>query len=52
METRTTPLSHRAHATDEERTTAPAGPGTWAAAVLVCLAAGAGPLIGFWSFAR
>ncbi|MFE7560038.1 hypothetical protein [Kitasatospora sp. NPDC057500] len=30
----------------------PAGPGTWVAAILVCLVAGASPIIGFLSFAR
>nr|BFD96035.1 hypothetical protein KitaXyl93_73950 [Kitasatospora sp. Xyl93] len=30
----------------------PAGPGTWAATILVCLLAGASPIIGFLSFAH
>ncbi|MFB6891536.1 hypothetical protein ACFCX4_19770 [Kitasatospora sp. NPDC056327] len=36
----------------EERTCPPAGPGTWAAAVVICLLAGAGPIIGFLSFSH
>ncbi|GAA1394723.1 hypothetical protein GCM10009639_29180 [Kitasatospora putterlickiae] len=48
METR----SHHHAARSEEHATAPAGLGTWTATVLVCLAAGAAPLIGFWTFAH
>ncbi|MEV6979508.1 hypothetical protein [Kitasatospora sp. NPDC093806] len=56
METRshhhTTQLPPRGHVTNNEHAPAPAGPGTWMAAVLVSLAAGAAPLIGFWTFAH